>query len=714
MKSLFLFFSKKISVIKLLIKRFFERGKNKNRSAVIAFAALFISIFALLFTLVRSSGGISHLRIFFEDQQIAPSPLYAVNRNAKKAFIPRRGQAVSVDISADRSSGRFFSPSPFYARSSYAYFAFTDEQRSFMELQYERNGGAAFALEAEVKRLSPKNLSLLKTSKLQKTFSMGFLYEEDFSSFGKLKKEIGGRPLVSADLSSVASEKDVRFTLALCFSREKDGKNFRIPSGFFVYSALPAAFVKASLIRPIVGWDQSKMFFAFAPNGGTAGSALRSFDFSGAESVFPVQNTADSLMPLIKVGFVPAEGASAEGTFAVELEKNAAMSGGAGVSDTASSAESVGKTAAPGSSASAEPAEIFAAPNAKIVPVTVSFGGEKLTFYYTGIQGQGFTQCVPAAALQSPFDTVSLGDNSSLILSVLMEAAPSELLKKKDGNVLLPYVCDPGLVISWKPRTWRGQDYELFEWPQFPGVLFFDVKSYSIQRDFFRRLAFYAEKSGYRGRLLTDAELGNLHGYNAYDYGAASLAEFFSDAYKQGFALNQKEYLLRDILLENGVIVSKADGSYGAGRGAVISISQESQEWLRRTFTAHEGWHGIFFTDADFRNAVAAVYYTMDQNALAFLHRFWSTQPGLQYDLNDTYLMHNETMAYLMQQPLSQLQPYYMARASWVSVQKNQKASADYIIKTKAAGLEDAAAVLDSYAFDRWRFNAGRVWLTVR
>ncbi|QTQ16652.1 hypothetical protein [Treponema parvum] len=703
MKSLFLFFSKKISVIKLLIKRFFEQGKHKSRRAVTAFAALFISVFVLFFALVRSSGGISHLRIFFEDQQIAPSPLYAVNRNAKKAFIPRRGQAVSVDISADRSSGRFFSPSPFYALSSYAYFAFTDEQRSFMELQYERNGGAAFAFEAEVKRLSPKNLSLLKTSKLQKPFSMGFLYEEDFSSFGKLKKEIGGRPLVSADLSSFASEKDVRFTLALCFSREKDGKNFRIPSGFFVYSALPAAFVKASLICPIVGWDQSKMFFAFAPNGGTAGSALRSFDFSGAESVFPVQNTSDSLMPLIKVNFAPAEGVSA-----AELEKNAAviggtesaaMPGGAGVSATA---------------ASAEPAEIFAAPRTKIVPVTVSFGGEKLAFYYTGIQGQGLTQCVPAAALQSPFDTVSLADNSSFVSSVLMEAAPSELLRKKDGNVLRPYVCDPGLVISWKRRTWRGQDYELFEWPQFPGVLFFDVKSYSIQRDFFRRLAFYAEKSGYRGKLLTDSELGSLHGYNAYDYGAVSLANFFSDAYKQGFALNQKEYLLRDILLENGVIVNKSDGTYDAGCGAVISISQESQEWLRRTFTAHEGWHGIFFTDADFRNTVAAVYYTMDQNALAFLHQFWSTQPGLQYDLNDTYLMHNETMAYLMQQPLSQLQPYYMARASWVSVQKNQKASADYIIKTKAAGLEDAAAVLDSYAFDRWRFNAGRVWLTVR
>ena len=49
-------------------------------------------------------------------------------------------------------------------------------------------------------------------------------------------------------------------------------------------------------------------------------------------------------------------------------------------------------------------------------------------------------------------------------------------------------------------------------------MLIFDTASYAVQARFFRRLAFYVEKQGYRGRLLTDAELGSRRGYNAHDY----------------------------------------------------------------------------------------------------------------------------------------------------------------------------------------------------
>ena len=136
--------------------------------------------------------------------------------------------------------------------------------------------------------------------------------------------------------------------------------------------------------------------------------------------------------------------------------------------------------------------------------------------------------------------------------------------------------------------------------------------------------------------ILSDEELGDMHGYNAHDYSAKSLAAFFTKAYEVGAKLTDKEYLLEEILVANGVIIPEGNG-YKEGRGAVISISQESQEWLRYSFIAHESWHGIFFLDEDFRNTTAAIYYTIDQKSLDFIVGFWNSQPNLNYD----YLVSN-------------------------------------------------------------------------
>ena len=58
---------------------------------------------------------------------------------------------------------------------------------------------------------------------------------------------------------------------------------------------------------------------------------------------------------------------------------------------------------------------------------------------------------------------------------------------------------------------------------------------------------------------MKDEEIASLHGYNAHDYKAESLAAFFETAQSQNFQLNQSELLLRHILLENGII--KAEGN---------------------------------------------------------------------------------------------------------------------------------------------------------
>ena len=58
-------------------------------------------------------------------------------------------------------------------------------------------------------------------------------------------------------------------------------------------------------------------------------------------------------------------------------------------------------------------------------------------------------------------------------------------------------------------------------------------------------------------------------------YSSESLTKFFNEAVKQNFTLNEEEYLLRDILIENGLM--KKDGQYyQALEGGLVSISRES------------------------------------------------------------------------------------------------------------------------------------------
>ncbi|MBQ3966625.1 MAG: hypothetical protein II684_07335, partial [Treponema sp.] len=286
--------------------------------------------------------------------------------------------------------------------------------------------------------------------------------------------------------------------------------------------------------------------------------------------------------------------------------------------------------------------------------------------------------------------------------------------KEDSRYVVKPLRTDPGLIMAWSRDKWRGNEYELFEWDRFPGVLFFDTLDYKIQDDFFRRLAFFVEKAGYRGQLLDDEFLADKHGYNAHDYRAESLADFFETARKSRFPLNQKEKLLYEILVQNGVLVQNADSSISAGRGAVISISQNSSRALRYQFVAHEGWHGLYFIDEEFRNTVASIYYTLDEKTIAYLRRYFQVTPSLNYDVDDDYLMKNEFMAYMLQKTVSEVGPYFVAMASRSHSQMYAKDLADYIISTEAAGFVSAATLLEEYVSGRWNLAAGRVWLISR
>jgi hypothetical protein len=224
------------------------------------------------------------------------------------------------------------------------------------------------------------------------------------------------------------------------------------------------------------------------------------------------------------------------------------------------------------------------------------------------------------------------------------------------GPVLDPLPADPAAVLLYDPRLWRQPDYELFAWERFPGILILDTADYAAQDRFFKRLAFFVEKQGYRGRLVTGQEMSGLHGYNAHDYRAEDLARFFAAADAQGFALNREEELLRTMLTANGLLRDGGKAGSEAGQGAVLSISRESGELLRALLLTHEAFHGLFFTLPNYRRACEEAWGELEEPERRFWRLFldWGS-----YDFHDGYLAANEMQAYLFQQPRSGLNFYF-------------------------------------------------------
>ena len=177
--------------------------------------------------------------------------------------------------------------------------------------------------------------------------------------------------------------------------------------------------------------------------------------------------------------------------------------------------------------------------------------------------------------------------------------------------------------------------------------------------------------------------------------------------------MNPEEELLKKILLENGLLVE--DGRFvKAAGGGLVSISRQTDAFTRSKLLAHEAWHTLFFRDEAFRNFVAAVYYTFDPDSRNFLIDFFKSQSGLGYDTEDEYLMHNEFMAYILQQRLKDVSEYFVGRANLYSVRVFTPELAAYVRETNAKGFEDAAVILNDYIYDEYGISGGNVALINR
>ena len=537
----------------------------------------------------------------------------------------------------------------------YANFKFTKAQKEYFYKTYRENGSVALTICLQLMPTKKQKAALKKGSESEAVLRYGFLGSDDFTIDGKfIKKKYPDIRRIQIQ----ADETNAPYLFDLSFAVQKnDNIEKYVPEGFFIYSTLRCRVIAACVVPAEIGFDVSKEipYYGFACNGGVIDFSNRGFDFSGSSMVFPVQSNLKQSMP----------------EYRILLSEN------------------------PENKTTREHS----------VRVQMNAGGEKL--YINNVEAAR-ELIIPTGALNTPFSRIEFSDNSECVESLIMRGT-----KPAGEEVLEPVRTDPGLILNYKTSQWRTPDYELYEWDRFPQILFFDTRNYEIQDKLFRRMAFFVEKQGYKGRLLTNEELGDMHGYNAHDYSAASMAAFFNKATDLGFQLNEEEELLKRILIHNGLLES--DGLYvKANEGGLVSISRETPGWSRTNLLAHEGWHTIFFRDAEFRNYVSAVYYTFDPDSLDFLIEYFKSQPSLGYDVNDEYLMHNEFMAYIMQQRLSEVANYFVHLANRGSVIEFTPKLAAYVRKTEGRGFEDAANALNDFVFDKYGIVCGNIALVNR
>jgi len=201
-------------------------------------------------------------------------------------------------------------------------------------------------------------------------------------------------------------------------------------------------------------------------------------------------------------------------------------------------------------------------------------------------------------------------------------------------------------------------DYRLYRWVEGNNILIFDFRDYERQDLYLKRLAFFMEKPGFRGILMTNAEMEGLHGWNAHDYSREGLADFFNLARESGFPLNREEVQLRQIVLNEGILIDTGR-KYETGEGAIISITGETSPVLRQRFITHESLHGLFFTDGAFREDIRQYWKTMPAQYRE-IWRFFMVNNA--YDPRDEVLMYNEMLGYVLQLYRSEVADYFVWR----------------------------------------------------
>jgi hypothetical protein len=269
----------------------------------------------------------------------------------------------------------------------------------------------------------------------------------------------------------------------------------------------------------------------------------------------------------------------------------------------------------------------------------------------TGYEGKGYFQIGVVGSYVTCFRLIMP------VMALLLVGADAHAGGLPSGAETIADPIPAGLdqVVTAPIASWRSPRLEVYRWDRFPDIIVIDTVDFHLQDRMFTRLAYFVEKKGFRGKLLTNARLAGRHGWNAHDYGPDGLASFFNAASERSFPLNPEEKALESLALREGILL--ADGERVLpGRGGVLSISRSSSAIERRYLLTHESFHGIFFTSAAYRDLCFRLWDSLAPEERQFYRSFLDS---LGYGSDDGFLLVNEFQAYLMQQPLEYALSYF-------------------------------------------------------
>ena len=285
---------------------------------------------------------------------------------------------------------------------------------------------------------------------------------------------------------------------------------------------------------------------------------------------------------------------------------------------------------------------------------------------------------------------------------------------------LTPIPADPQQILNWPQQSWRDSRFEVFSWDRFPEIVIFDTVSFDMQARLFKRLAFFVEKAGFRGRLSHCAEIADLHGWNAHNYRAEDLAVFFQTARETNFPLLDEEWELEYILTRAGVLRwDPRTHRILPGRGAVLSISRERSHFnLRTRFMNHEVFHGLYFIDEDFQRFSRQRWEAFPAFARDFFIAWLQVQ---EYDTGYDFLVINEFMGHILQYPVANAAWYFGQHLPNLILTRSPRHSIYLPVREEtrdgrrfwpdlARVFTAEAEVFSAYVNERWGLSAGRVW----
>ncbi|MGP1430720.1 MAG: hypothetical protein ACTTJ4_00115 [Treponema sp.] len=660
------------------------------KTGFIAVCVIFISITEIACTQSASS------MVLYLPSDSAPIRLKALNKNAQQGLISKPEKNAQLLYGFEKSPD---------------FYVFTHTGRYALELEFEllqehAQDSARTAHPAQ-ETGSLKSAAAADTEVPSAQFTVGFLYEEHFTASGALKKDASPRyQLVVQELP------EQHLTVSLGFTGTQ--RQSAAVYGFAVQAAVPLKLLRAAVVPAQYGWLKtgSTHWFGVSADGGIIPPGITGTgdnSFAAFSTELPRPSHIARLAPI----------ATAKTQAAGYLPPAASP---AAVQPGASSTSAVHISQSP-ADARLQPEYdqlILHFDPSRTLHRRVEQESESDQPQSVSRQPQLFFQCgnQQVSVFMAPHLTRLTLDGSLFPDSAFsvqqLDTEPGLIgvtARCVSIHPLSPIPADAGLIVHWPQEHWRQPAYELFSWESFPSVLIFDFADYAAQDAYLKRLAFFADKKGYAGSLISDARMKAFHGFNAHDYRAETLAAFFQKAAQEQFPLNDSELHLQTILLHNGII-RKTEQGIEAGEGAILSISRQIPAYLRLRLLTHECLHGIYFTQEGFRNIVADVFEHTDPRSRLFLRRYFEADPRLNYNTSDSYLLQNEYMAYILQQSPSYLQEYYLTRLArhW-AIRAAEPELCKYITATNAEAFVQVAEEMSRFLYAHWGIKGGRIYL---